>query len=463
MMHGAEPSRRYSLADISERLFNRALAVTRAKAEVALGVMGPRLNVQQLVVQGEAVPIGALTARAGDAAVQLDLMPGDADLERRNWETGQVVEPYEVWNGAAILRVRGSLMAENGLDPMSGATGYDGLSYKLRHARANKGRVRGLIADIDSPGGEVVDLMEFCAQLREAAAEMPVRAIVRGMCASAGYAIAACAHDVTAPDYAIVGSIGCIMMHADFSKALEKEGVNVTMIASGEHKTDFNQFEPLPADVQAWAQSMVDDSARTFIAHVAECRRRSVDEITAQQAQCFTGQDALDAGLISKIMPWDASMKEFAQGLNGGGRTVIAPGARTRMETKMEIKEDAPALDAAAIEALKSEAATAATTVAQTAERERVAALFELDAESSLSEGLKAAIADGTTPGAFAIALHKAGREAAANAFDGLKADATAPAQLPTKGADAGGGAGDGTPVNRGAAYAERRKAQAKA
>ncbi|MFX4088046.1 hypothetical protein ACKU27_23425 [Sphingobium yanoikuyae] len=133
-------ARAYSLVDISERAFNRPVMITPEKAQIILGVIGPRLNVGQLIVAGDdspPVPIQSLAAMASGARLEMDPMPGDERMAARDWNTGAIIAPYETWMGAAIIKVRGTLMAENGLNPSSGATGYDGLLYKARYAHAD--------------------------------------------------------------------------------------------------------------------------------------------------------------------------------------------------------------------------------------------------------------------------------------------------------------------------------------
>lgn len=458
---------RYSLADLSEHMFNRPVAISRHKAEIILGVLGPRLNIGSLVVAGEAPkPIAQLQALAQTAKSELDLMPGERDLFRRDWETGALLDPYEVWNGIAILKVRGTLMPENGLDPASGMTGYDGLALKARCALAD-GAVKGVILDDDSGGGSVVDMMETCTALRELAAAKPMRAIVRGSAASAAYALACCAPEITCAPYSWVGSIGALIAHADFSKANEQDGITVTMIASAPHKTDGSSNLPLAPDVAALFQRDVDLCAASFIEHVSQCRGLSVDEITAQEARFYTGEEGLKLGLVDKIMPWDESMKEFAQAVNGGAaRTVApAPGARLTVETNMTTNTPAPAAETgitqaaldAAVAAAKAEASTETKAATEKAERERVSALTEL-AGGEHGELLAKAIIDGTEVGAFALALKRADGEAAAAALDGAKADAAKPEQLPAKTPDKQPGA----KVNRGQAFMEKRQASAK-
>lgn len=460
-------ARAFSFADISERMFNRPLAITREKAEIALGVIGPRLNIGSLIIAGETgdpIPIGALEQRAASARNEIEQMPGDKNLAKKDYRTGEILTPYEIWNGIAILKVRGSLLAENGLDPMSGATGYDGLNYKLRWAATDE-NVDGIIWDIDSPGGEVIDLSELCQSALEVGSRKPMRAIVRGQAASAGYALAACSQKITAADYSVVGSIGSIMMHADFSKKLEKDGIAVTMITSGEHKDDGSPFKPLGEGVQKWMQDQVTRAANTFIDHVAETRPMSREAVEGLQARFTSGAEALELGLVDEIMSWEDSLKEFAQQVNGAGASpglnTGALGARSNQEKVMSDGNKAPvaaapetdqaALDAARAEG-HAEGMKEGTTAGTNAERTRVNALAEIDANSKISPELTAAIESGQSAGDFAIDLAKSGKAKLENALEGAKAGAVDPENIPEKGAANGAPAA----VNRGEAAVKR-------
>lgn len=474
---------KWSMLDIQERLFNRPLMVSRQKAQIALGVMGPKLNISGLVLPGADGhhSLDQLKAQASTAKAEMEVLPGDDKLKayEYDWATDTVREkaPYEVWNGVAIFSVRGSLMAENGLNPASGATGYDGLNRKARYA-LDDAAVLGGILDIDSPGGEVVDLQETCNHFRAFAEKKPLRAVVRGQAASAGYALAACAGkgNITAAPYSIVGSIGAIMLHADFSKQLEDAGIDVTMIASAAHKTDGSQLQPLAADVAARLQAMVDSCAATFIEHVAESRGVSTDSLIAQEARFYSGQEALNLGLIDKFLPWDKSMHEFAQSLNSSGsrRTATAPSGVSSSKGKaMSTQATAPAAEQQPIftqaqldEAVATATATAAadaTTASANAERARFSALAELDGGSKISAELAAAVADGTSAGDFAIAQAKAAKAKAGIALANARADALAQGELPEGGAAAATAMAEDAPVNRGDAYVNKRRAAAAA
>ncbi|MEV5033673.1 S49 family peptidase [Sphingobium sp. LMC3-1-1.1] len=460
-------ARAFSLVDISERAFNRPLMITPEKAQIVLGVIGPRLNVSSLVMQGEGgapVPIATLQARAVATHAEMEKLPGDDALAPRDWNTGAVLDPYEIWNGAAIIPARGTLMAENGLNPASGATGYDGLSYKIRHAHEawREGRVKGIALDIDSPGGEVVDLMELCHQLLAIREDMPIRAIVRGCAASAGYALASCASpgQITSAPYSMVGSIGAIMMHADWSKNLENDGIAVTLITSAAHKADGTAVLPLAEDVRERLEASVKACASSFIDHVAEARPvMSRDAIEAQEARFYTGEDALGQGLVDKFMAWDESLREFATLLNGSGSSGRAarpaPGARSMKGSTMDPNAQAPAgnepvYTEAQMSAAKTETAQTATAAATTAERARISALAELDSDSTLSASLTKAINEGTSAGDYAIGLARENKAAIATAAEAAKSEAVRPGELPS------GRTAHGGQANRGQAAVDR-------
>ncbi|BBD01846.1 S49 family peptidase [Sphingobium sp. YG1] len=458
-------ARAFSLVDISERAFNRPVMITPEKAQIILGVIGPRLNVGQLIVAGEdgaPVPIQSLAQRAAGARFDMEPMPGDDRIAARDWNTGAVVDPYETWMGAAVIKVRGTLMAENGLNPSSGATGYDGLLYKARYAHADP-KVKGLLLDIDSPGGEVVDLMEFCQQLLAIREDKPIRAIVRGCAASAGYAIACCASpgQITAAPYSMVGSIGALMMHADWSKNLEQEGIAVTLITSAAHKADGSSVMPLAADVQERLQTSVNACASAFIDHVAQARPvMSRDAIVAQEARFYTGDDARSQQLVDKFMTWDESLREFSDILNGSGNPGRAarpgaPGAQTSKGTSMSTSNPAPGDDTPVhTDAQMQTAVASATMAAVTAERERFAQLCALDSDSTISDGLNAAITDGTSAGEYAIGLATAAKAATATALETAKNEAASGEQLPGKSASRA--SGQGQKVSRGKAIMDR-------
>lgn len=302
------------------RLFNRPLLLTPAKARDLVGVLAPRAGLAGRLVdagQGAVVDLDALLPEAMDARDDR--------------------KPYPVADGVAVIEVVGTLVAKLGtMDPWSGMTGYDGLIAKLDAATVDPD-VRGILLDIESPGGEVHSSLDECVvAIREAAAAKPVWAVCSDYAASAAYWLAAQADYVVVPPTGEVGSVGVVCLHADFSRALDKDGVTVTLIHGGAHKVDGNPYEPLPEDVRANIQRDVDTIWSRFVGAVAEARGLAADAVKATEARCFMGQAAVDVGFADAVLTPDEAFNAFLQELSSEamGASAAAASAATQGKHK---------------------------------------------------------------------------------------------------------------------------------
>ena len=455
--------RQFSRADIVARLFNTPLAVTAEKAEIVLGVLGERLNVGSLIVPGEGgepVPLALadLQSLAEDVRVQVgaDDDDDDEDLEA----AAEEFLPFQVIDGAAVIRIRGTLVMENGLDPWSGMTGYDGIRFKFARAMASD-QVRGVVFDIESPGGEVRDLNELVDAIAAGRGKKPMRAMVHGMAASAAYAIAAAADEITVPTLGDVGSIGVLCLHADFRARLKKLGVKVTLFQTAPRKAEFHPFKALSDEAARKLTTELDVAHAEFRRRVATLRGMSEEAVDATEGAVFMGQDAVDAGLADKVMPWPEALAEFIDQINGPSAVMASmpprgAGSQTQEENEMSNESETPAAEteqqAAATNAPEAPGAETPTPASSgapdrdailAAERERVKGIRD-----ACPRGYEAladkAIQAGDSVGDFAqtvLAQQRVATEAASRARD---ADAEALSEnLPDPAASGGPAAAD--------------------
>ncbi|MBW6524428.1 S49 family peptidase [Sphingomonas sp. RHCKR47] len=475
--------RSFSRAGITRRMFNTPLAVLPSTAAIVLGVVGPRFDVSQLLMHagGEQLDIGELEARAAATRAGIDARRG-ADERHANLNATDVLDVHD---GVAHINVRGELVAENGggVSPSSGFTGYDAVAAAWGFAQRDPA-VRGIVADIDSPGGEVTDLMELCARMMADRGNKPSRAIIRGVGASAAYAIASCCDEITVQDLGYAGSIGVITMHADFSGQLEQAGVKVTLIHAGAHKADGNPFEALPDAVRASIQTDIDHAYGRFVDHVATARGMSADAVRATEARVYRGQEAVNAGLADKVMGWADSLNEFVATVNGRAAPASTP---RKAKTAARASQENPSMTIlAGISALTIVGSTAHAAEIQTAlvaagaadglvvtavdaapvadasaedERGRIMALVDLCPETTVSASLTTAIESGQAAGDFAIGLAQAAK-GRGGSMEQLRAGSVQPDQLPAGGKpDAKSGVKAPTGQARGAAIVARAAA----
>ena len=243
-----------------------------------------------------------------------------------NDETGTIA-PYPIANGVAIITIIGKLVNRGAwLGSSSGMVSYEGLKYKLALATRDT-KVKSILLDIQSPGGEAIGCFDMAAAVRRANAVKPVVALVNGVCASAAYSLASGARNIVCIPDGIAGSIGVVLLHLDLSLALQMEGVKPTFIFAGAHKVDGNPYEPLPKDVRDDLRAEVERYYEMFVSTVADGRGKKLvaDAIRATEARCYIGADALSAGLVDAIGDFDDLMAEMASETFGTSVAMPSP------------------------------------------------------------------------------------------------------------------------------------------
>ncbi|WP_456738550.1 S49 family peptidase [Bradyrhizobium sp. USDA 4471] len=231
-------------------------------------------------------------------------------------EDGRRSKVYRVHKGVAIIPVLGSLVNRGAwLGARSGMTSYEGIGFQLDQAAADPD-VKSVLLDIDSPGGEAAGAFEAADKVRSVAKSKPVTAVVNGMAASAAYAIASAASQIISTPSGVSGSIGVVLMHADYSGHLQQKGIRPTLIHAGAHKVDGHPYGPLPESVRADLQAEVDQFYQLFVSGVAKGRKgRMTDKaIRSTEARTYIGQAALDAGLVDAIGSFETVLADLTKG-----------------------------------------------------------------------------------------------------------------------------------------------------
>ncbi|MCR5859718.1 S49 family peptidase [Mesorhizobium sp. J428] len=342
-----------TLFHIADRVLNRPLLITPDKAQIILEVVAGRIGVN---------------------SPEASRFEGD-QFERD--ASGQPVrfKPYKVSSGVAIISIVGSLVNRGAwVGASSGLVSYEGIQHQLRSAARDE-TVRAVILDLSTPGGEAIGAFETAAAVRSLAAVKPVTAIVNGMAASAGYAIASGASEIVTTETGVSGSIGVVLLHADFSRYLANEGIQPTFIFAGAHKVDGNPFEPLGAAVREDLQSEVNAFYEQFLKTVATGRgaRLSIDAARATEARTMIGEAAVAIGLADRVGTFESALADLQQVAN----RAPASGRTTSMKGKtMDTTTGAPAADAGISQADHQSAVAAAEQKGALTERTRLAAIL---------------------------------------------------------------------------------------
>ncbi|HEV2365408.1 MAG TPA: S49 family peptidase [Caulobacteraceae bacterium] len=278
------------LPHLAQRLFNTPLALHPDKAEIVMAALADRFGVVRLF-------------RGDGSAASLDIV-----LEEEE-PAPERPSAYDQVSGVAVIPVQGTLVAKLGtLAPFSGMTGYDGVRQNFLVALEDP-RVEAIVLDIDSPGGEVAGCFDLADTIYKARGSKPIWAVLSESAYSAAYALAAAADRITVPRTGGVGSVGVIYLHADLSRALDKEGISVTLVTYGERKADLSEFLPLTKAAQARVQADVDTVGELFVETVARNRGLKASAVRETEAGTFLGAGGVEIGLADAVMAPDAAFR----------------------------------------------------------------------------------------------------------------------------------------------------------
>jgi signal peptide peptidase SppA len=252
--------------------------------------------------------------------------------------------------GIAVIPIMGPLVARGDwLAALFGAQAYGEIAAAIEDA-ARDPSVRGIVLEVDSPGGEVGGLFDLVERIREirAISDKPLWAVASEAALSAAYAIASAADRLYVTRTGEVGSIGVVAVHIDESGADAIAGLKWTLIRAGERKTDGNPHEPLTPRATADIQADVDRLYGELVGLVAEGRGITPEAVRATEAAIYRGTLAIDAGLADGIGTMSRALADLAavlepKRIRAGPRSAtrslsIHPATRTSAMTDPDIE-----------------------------------------------------------------------------------------------------------------------------
>ena len=335
---------------LADRLLNTPLLLHPQKLDAIIAGLGQRL----LGVDG--IQIDPATLGTGAA------LPAEMFTTRRGERTER---GYRAVDGVAVISAMGGLVHRTRLAADSSLLiGYNDLAADLEDALA-QADVHAIALVLDSPGGEVSGAFELAERIYAARGRKPIVAVADGMAASAAYLAASAADEVVLTNTSYVGSIGVVMRHVDFSRALANDGITVSHIFAGEHKVGGNPYQPLPDAVRAALQADIEGLYQMFVQAVAKHRGLSEQAVRDTRAGVYRGVAAVAARLADRIGTVDAVVAELAARRNhaasGGVAFSLQPQEISMTQASANAAAAAPAAPAGATATTTTTAAAPAT------------------------------------------------------------------------------------------------------
>lgn len=215
----------------------------------------------------------------------------------------------------AVLPVSG--MISKSFDVMCwlfGGTACDEVSMAM-DILADMPDVETILLKIDSPGGSTYGVEELSQKIYSMRSKKQILAIADPMACSAAFYIGTAAEKLYCIPSGDVGSVGVYRLHVDESKALEAEGITVSVIQAGKFKAEGMPFRPLSDDARAYLQADVDRIYAKFLADVGRNRGISPQAVAEKygQGRPVAGPDALAAGMVDGLTTFDSLFSSVVQ------------------------------------------------------------------------------------------------------------------------------------------------------
>lgn len=195
----------------------------------------------------------------------------------------------------AIIEITGTIMP-----PFTGR-----ILRSIKQAKEDT-HVKGVLLQIDSPGGFVADSHQIYHRLKELAEKKPIIVSMKSLAASGGYYVAMGAGPTSriyAEPTTWTGSIGVIIPRYELVGLKEKIGIDSKPLKTGEFKDALNPFSPLSDKEKAVWDNILQQSFSQFIDIIDENRPKLKREQVKKLAtgQIYTARDAFENGLIDSI------------------------------------------------------------------------------------------------------------------------------------------------------------------
>ena len=216
----------------------------------------------------------------------------------------------------AHVQFRGTIR-ERSVEP------YARLLKALRYRR----RIRGVLLDISSGGGESVASTDFYLAVKRLNEVKPVFVSIGSIGASGAYMAALGGRKVFAYPESTVGSIGVVYAHLAVRELVRRLGISVELLHAGAHKDAFQGYRPLTDEEREKVQAVTQESYEGFVQLVARERHRPVEEIRGlATGEFWTGQQALKLGLVDALSDREGALEELAAATGVPSRKAVRVG-----------------------------------------------------------------------------------------------------------------------------------------
>jgi len=163
-------------------------------------------------------------------------------------------------------------------------------------------KIKGVLLNVNSPGGAVPPSIEIAYAIKELKKHKPVIAYASGIMASGSYYASIYANKIIANPGSIVGSIGVIMQSINAEELMNTIGIKPQTVKQGTYKEAGTPTREWTAEERAELETLTKDTYDLFVKDVATARGLDINASKSYaDAHIFSSQRAKSVGLIDEV------------------------------------------------------------------------------------------------------------------------------------------------------------------
>jgi protease IV len=201
------------------------------------------------------------------------------------------------------------------------------LRAALQQAREDH-RVKAIVLEIDSPGGEVTASDEIYSAVVKTRARKPVVVYMDSLAASGGYYVSCGGKFLMANETTITGSIGVIIQTLNYEQLFNKVGLASVVFKSGKFKDMLNGARPITPEERELVQNFIMKTYEKFLGVVAKERKLPADLLrnTIADGRILSGKEAFENKLIDGLGELDDAFSKAKELGNAPDARVVKYG-----------------------------------------------------------------------------------------------------------------------------------------
>lgn len=223
--------------------------------------------------------------------------------------SAQEESDLQIVDGVAVIPVMGPIFPRaNLMTKLSGATSSQEVSDLIDEAL--QAEVKGIVFNIDSPGGSVSGGFEVGNKI--ASLDVPTVAMIEGVGASLAYLWASQCDQVCVTQASVVGSVSVVMRMASDDRAMRNEGRDIVTMKSGNLKQSGDPSSLAFANQYQSLLTQLDTYHQMFVSMVGTARPK-MDMAKVSTGDVWIGAKAVSAGLADRVCTLQDVLDDFQE------------------------------------------------------------------------------------------------------------------------------------------------------